>query len=117
MISEKEKKVRDYREKLLESIVKCKVKEFNKVTKTPKEELFSSIEKDVENCKTKAKLCIDSNDGVIKGAESLVSSTQAPQVVQVQKNVGFRGAVPVNAWMYISPFISPTGWPACGPGR
>ena len=41
-----------------------------------------SIEKDVENYETKFKLCINSNDGVIKVAEGLYCSKQAPQVVQ-----------------------------------
>ena len=40
--------------------------------------------KDVENYQTKSKLCIEANDGVIKKAETLLSSTQAPKAVETQ---------------------------------
>ena len=89
--SDKEKKVRDYRENWLESIVEYKVEEFKKVLNTPKGDLITSIEKDVENYATKAKLCIESNDGVIKVAGSHISSKHAPQAVQIQTSQASSG--------------------------
>ena len=56
-----------------------------------KYEVLTSIEKDVENYETKAKPCIEANDGVIKRAETLLSNTQALQAIQTQSstaNVG-----------------------------
>ena len=41
-----------------------------------KYEVLTSIEKDVENYETKAKPCIEANDGVIKRAERSHSSVK-----------------------------------------
>ena len=55
MVSEKEKKVRDSSEKLLESIMEYEEEEVKKVLNTPKEYLLTNIEKDMENYEKKAR--------------------------------------------------------------
>ena len=86
LVSEKEKKVSVYREKLVESLVEFDAEEFKKVSTTQKDELLTSMEKYFENYETKAKLCIEANDGVIKKAETLLSNTQALQAVKTQSS-------------------------------
>lgn len=78
-VAEKQKKVRDYHEKLLETIVWIQ----NSLKKS-KMDILTSIEKDVEEYETTAKLCRSSKDDAIQIAEGLISNMEAPQVVSVQ---------------------------------
>ena len=47
-------------------MVEYDAEEFKKVSNTQKDEVFITMERDVENYETKAKLCIEANDGIIK---------------------------------------------------
>ena len=82
LVSETEKKVSALREKLMNSKVEFDTEEFIKVSTTQKDEVLTNMEKDTESYETKAKLCIEANDDVIKKAENLVSNTQTPRAVQ-----------------------------------
>ena len=53
-VAEKTKKVSDYREKLLESIVEYDEVKFKKVSEKSKMDILTSIEKDVKKYETKA---------------------------------------------------------------
>ena len=50
----------------MEIVVEYDAEEFKKVSNTQKDEVFITMERDVENYETKAKLCIDANDGIIE---------------------------------------------------
>ena len=79
------------KEKLMKTVVEFLTEEFKKVSTTQKDKLLTSMEKYFENYETKAKLCIEVNDGVIKKAETLLSNTQALQAVKTRSSTASVG--------------------------
>ena len=78
IISEKSNEVKKCRNKWMNSLVTYNPVEFEKDSKKTKEMIIEESQKDVEQYKEKADLCIKSNDKEIKEADKLLADAMAP---------------------------------------